>query len=76
MVEAVLFDKHQIVPACVLLDGEYGINNLCVGVPAKLGASGIEEVIDIKLTSEEQKALKQSSEAVEELLEVMNNRNS
>jgi malate dehydrogenase len=76
MVEAVLFDKHQIVSACVLLDGEYEINNLCVGVPVKLGASGIEEVIDIKLTPEEQHALKQSAEAVNELLGVMKNRNS
>ena len=58
MVEAVLFDKHQIVPACVLLDGEYGINNLYVGVPVKIGSSGIEEIIQINLSNEEQAMLR------------------
>ena len=74
MVEAILLDKKQILPCCVRLDGEYGIDGLCVGVPVKLGAKGIEEVITVKLTADEQVALKASAEAVRELVEVMRNR--
>ena len=76
MVEAILFDKKQILPCCVRLDGEYGVQGLCVGVPVKLGASGVEEIIELKLTSEEQIALKNSADAVQELVEVMHNRNN
>ena len=72
MVEAVLLDKKRILPACAYLEGEYGINGLCVGVPVKLGAGGMEQVMEIKLTSEEQAALKGSADSVQELVEVMN----
>jgi malate dehydrogenase len=71
MVEAVLLDKKRILPCCAYLQGEYGINGLCVGVPVKLGAGGMEQVIQIKLTREEQAALKRSAAAVQELVEVM-----
>ena len=71
MVEAVLLDKKRILPCCVYLEGEYGINGLCVGVPAKLGANGMEQVIQIDLTDEEAKALKGSADSVAELVEVM-----
>jgi malate dehydrogenase len=71
MVEAILLDKKQILPCCVRLDGEYGIEGLCVGVPVKLGAKGVEEVITVKLTADEQAALKASAEAVRELIDVM-----
>ena len=74
MVEAVLFDRKQILPCCVLLEGEYDIDGLCVGVPVKLGAAGVEEVITVRLTPEEERALKGSAEAVRELVEVMHNR--
>ena len=76
MVEAILFDKKQIVPCCVRLDGEYGVQGLCVGVPVKLGEGGAEEIIELKLTSEEQIALMSSADAVKELVEVMHNRNN
>ncbi len=73
MVEAVLLDKKRILPCCVYLEGEYGIDGLCVGVPAKLGANGMEQVIQIDLTPEEAKALKGSADSVAELVEVMRN---
>ena len=71
MVEAVLLDKKRILPACAYLEGEYGINGLCVGVPVKLGASGMEQVIEITLTDDEQAALNRSAASVQELVEVM-----
>ena len=71
MVEAVLLDKKRILPCCVYLEGEYGVDGLCVGVPAKLGAGGMEQVIQIALTGEEATALKGSADSVAELVEVM-----
>ena len=71
MVEAVLLDTKQILPCTAYLEGEYGLNGIYVGVPVKLGAGGIEEVIEFELTAEEAEALKQSAAAVEELVEVM-----
>ena len=73
MAESVLLDKKRILPCCAYLDGEYGIKGLYVGVPVKLGAKGIEEIIQIKLTEEEQAALNKSAGSVRELLEVMRN---
>ncbi|MCA1560451.1 MAG: malate dehydrogenase [Acidobacteria bacterium] len=71
MVEAILKDKKKILPCSVFLQGEYGINDLFVGVPVKLGARGIEEIIQIKLTAEEDAALKKSAGAVKELTDVI-----
>ena len=71
MVEAVLLDKKRILPACAYLEGEYGINGLCVGVPVKLGANGLEQIIEIRLTDDEQAALKRSAASVQELVDVM-----
>ena len=71
MVEAVLLDKKRILPACAYLDGEYGIKGLCVGVPVKLGANGMEQIIEIQLTEEEQAALQRSADSVKELIDVM-----
>ena len=71
MVEAVLLDRKRILPACAYLEGEYGINGLCVGVPVKLGAGGMEKVIEITLTGEEQAALERSAASVQELVDVM-----
>src|SRR3954465_7915868 len=71
MVEAILKDKKKILPCAVYLNGEYGINGLYVGVPAKLGAKGIEKIIEIKLTSEEKTALDKSAAAVKELVGVI-----
>ncbi len=69
MAEAILKDTKKILPCAVLLEGEYGINDLFIGVPVKLGARGMEAVIQIKLTDEEQQALNKSAEAVQGLVE-------
>jgi len=71
MVEIILKDTKKIVPCSVFLQGEYGINNLFVGVPVKLGARGVEQIIEIKLTAEEDAALKKSAGAVKELTDVI-----
>jgi len=71
MTEAILKDKKKILPCAVYLEGEYGIKGLFVGVPAKLGAGGIEQVIEIKLSEEESAALKKSAGAVKELVAVI-----
>ena len=72
MVEAILKDKKKILPCAAFLQGEYGISDLYVGVPVKLGAAGLEEIIEITLTDDEQAALKKSADAVRELVGVIN----
>jgi len=71
MVEAILKDKKKILPCAAYLQGEYGVDGLYVGVPCKLGARGLEQIIEIKLTSDESAALKKSAEAVKELCAVI-----
>ena len=71
MAEAILKDKKKILPCAAYLQGEYGIKGLFVGVPCKLGARGLEQIIEIKLTDEEQAALKKSADAVQELVKVI-----
>jgi len=71
MVEAVLLDKHKIVPCSVFLQGEYGVRDVFVGVPVKLGARGVEKIIEIKLTPAEDAAFKKSAAAVRELVDVI-----
>lgn len=71
MVEAILKDKKKILPCAVYLEGEYGIKGLFVGVPVKLGAKGVEQVLEIKLTAEEKAALDKSAASVRELVTVL-----
>jgi malate dehydrogenase len=71
MAEAILKDKKKILPCAVYLEGEYGYNDLFIGVPVKLGANGVEEVIQIELTADEKSALDKSAAAVEELKGVL-----
>src|SRR5438552_4981322 len=71
MVEAIVKDKKKILPCAAFLNGEYGINGLYVGVPCKLGAKGLEQVIEITLTAEERIALQKSAAAVQELVDVL-----
>jgi malate dehydrogenase len=71
MAESILKDKKKILPCAVYLEGEYGINDLFVGVPVKLGKNGVEQVIEIKLTDQERAALHKSAAAVEELKEFL-----
>jgi malate dehydrogenase len=72
MVEAILKDKKKILPCAAYLNGEYGIHGLYVGVPVKIGAKGIEQIIEIKLTADEKAALDKSAAAVKELVGVIN----
>jgi malate dehydrogenase len=72
MTESILKDKKKILPCAAYLEGEYGINELFIGVPVKLGANGIEEIIEITLTAEEKAALEKSAEAVRELKSIVN----
>ena len=71
MVDAILMDKKKILPCAAYLEGEYAINGLFVGVPVKLGARGIEQIIEIKLTQEEKAALDKSAASVRELVNVL-----
>ncbi|GAC1668374.1 MAG: malate dehydrogenase [Candidatus Acidiferrum sp.] len=71
MVEAILKDKKKILPCAVYLEGEYGIKGLFVGVPVKLGAKGVEEIVEIKLTADESAALHKSSGSVRELVGIL-----
>jgi malate dehydrogenase len=71
MLEAILKDKKKILPCAAYLEGEYGIHGLFVGVPCKLGAGGLEQIIEIKLTTEEQAALEKSADSVKELCAVI-----
>src|ERR1700735_2135214 len=71
MVEAILKDKKKILPCAAYLEGEYGINGLFVGVPAKPGAGGIEQIVEIKLLAHEKADLDKSAAAVRELVTVL-----
>src|SRR5712672_4179367 len=71
MVEAILKDKKKILPCAVHLEGEYGIKGLFIGVPCKLGSNGLEQIIEIKLTADEQAALQKSADSVAELVKVI-----
>src|SRR6202042_2324451 len=71
MAESILRDRKKVLPCAAYLEGEYGINGLYVGVPCKLGAGGIEQIYQIKLTDEETAALHKSSGAVKELVDVI-----
>lgn len=71
MAEAILMDRKKILPCAAYLEGEYGFNDLFIGVPVKLGAKGIEQIIEIELTDDEKAALKKSAGAVGELKKVL-----
>jgi len=71
MVEAILLDRKEILPCAAYLEGEYGIDSLYAGVPVRLGAGGIEQIIEVDLTDDEATALKRSADSVQELVDIM-----
>ena len=71
MVDSILLDKKRVLPCAAMLEGEYGVNGYYVGVPVKLGAKGVEQIIQIKLTEDEQAAFKKSADSVAELVGVI-----
>jgi len=74
MVDAIILDRNSILPCCVHLEGEYGIDGLFVGVPVKLGSSGVQQILELQLTEAEKGSLKKSADAVTELIQAMKNR--
>ncbi|HEV7232285.1 MAG TPA: malate dehydrogenase [Bacteroidia bacterium] len=75
MVEAIVRDQKRIFPVCALLNGEYGLKNIYLGVPVKLGKNGIEEIIELKLNAEEKALLDASAKSVKEVMDVLDNMN-
>lgn len=75
MVEAIVKDSKRIFPCCVLLNGEYGLKDVFLGVPVKLGLNGVEEIIELKLNQEEKALLNSSAKAVKEVMNVLDNMN-
>jgi malate dehydrogenase len=71
MVDAIMLDEKRVLPCTAYLEGEYGIEGLYMGVPVKLGAGGIEEIVELELTEEEQAALQASADAVREVVGVL-----
>jgi malate dehydrogenase len=74
MVDAIVMNKRRILPCTVLLEGEYDVQGLFMGVPIKLGGNGVEEIIKIKLTDEEHAAFQKSAAAVQELVDTLKTR--
>lgn len=73
MVEAIIKDQKRVFPVCALLNGEYGLNNIYLGVPVILGKGGIEKIIELKLTEDEMNLVKESAKAVKEVMDVLDN---
>jgi malate dehydrogenase len=71
MVDAVMLDQKRVLPCTALLQGEYGIDDLYMGVPVKLGAAGIEEIVELDLTDDERAALAESAAAVRDVVSVL-----
>ena len=71
MVEAILKDQKKILPCSVYLEGEYGLNDVFMGVPVKLGAAGVEQIIEVTLTADEKASLHKSAAAVRELVDIL-----
>jgi malate dehydrogenase len=72
LVDSILSDHKRMIPCSVYLEGEYGLNNICIGVPCIIGANGIESIVDIKLNSEEQNRLNESAKKVQAMNAALN----
>ena len=75
MVEAIIMDQKRIFPCCVKLEGEFGLNDMFVGSPVKLGKNGVEQIIEIPLNEEETKLLHDSAKAVKSIMDVLDGMN-
>lgn len=75
MVEAIVMDQKRIFPCCVKLEGEYGLNDMFVGVPVKLGKNGVEEIIEVQLNEEEKALLNESATAVKGVMDILDGMN-
>ena len=71
MVESIVRDKKRILPAAAWLEGEFGLEGMFLGVPCKLGRSGLEQIIEVDLSSSERQALEESADAVKETMELL-----
>ncbi|HRW31117.1 MAG TPA: malate dehydrogenase, partial [Emcibacteraceae bacterium] len=75
MVEAIVDDQKRIFPVCALLNGEYGLNDVYMGVPVKLGSKGIEEIIELNLNKDEKKMLEESAKSVKSVMKILDDMN-
>jgi malate dehydrogenase len=75
MVEAIVRDQKRVFPVCALLNGEYGLKNIYMGVPVVLGKNGIEKIIELKLNADEMNLVNSSAAAVKEVMDVLDNMN-
>lgn len=75
MVESIVFDQKRILPVCTYLNGEYGLKDIYLGVPVKLGTNGIEEIIEVDLNEDEKAMLYKSAEAVKSVMKVLDDMN-
>jgi len=75
MVEAIVLDQKRIFPCCVKLEGEYGLNDMFVGVPVKLGKNGVEQVVEVSLNEGEKELLNNSAKAVKKIMEILDGMN-
>lgn len=75
MVEAIVMDQKRIFPCCIKLEGEYGLNNMFVGVPVKLGKNGVEQVIEVNLNDQEMELLHNSANSVKKIMDVLDGMN-
>ena len=75
MVEAIVMDQKRVFPCCVKLDGEYGLNDMFVGVPVVLGKNGIEKIIQVALNADEKQLLHNSANSVKGVMEVLDGMN-
>ena len=73
MVEAIINNQRRVFPVCALLNGEYGMKNIYLGVPVILGKNGIEKIIEVKLDNEEKQLLEESAKAVKSVMDVLDN---
>jgi malate dehydrogenase len=75
MVEAIVLDQKRIFPCCVKLEGEYGLSDMFVGVPVKLGKNGVEQVVEVSLNEGEKELLNNSAKAVKKIMEILDGMN-